>query len=554
MDQNQAHQKGFVFFWQPQKKRRVLMFDPYRHRLFKMAASLLLSFALLFVYGVTPASAFVSEARQYADDNIEAIIADVPTGDRWLQHLEEDLLPFWDMKAAYGDPIGNYPTYRCNDGSLRDPEDPCPELAGPIPYIVKPEREYVRAKSRQIFAYGVAYNLTGKGKYLKLAKAGVDYLREHALALEGGAYTYFEDGVGLPSEARRISQDMAYAVSGLGFYYYLTRDPEVLADIVALKDYIFDTYYDEEWGLLAWAHEDYVDYVNPDGTKEKVSTKQRELVAQLDQVYGYMLLLTPTLPETFNGKTLRSQWEDDLVHLATIMSEQFYTPENNIFFGAITDPVNQQLETDHTDFGHSIKTLWLIYEIGKLTGHYELTAFAQEKAPLILEEAFLSDGTWGLKPKKDGSIDRDKEWWILAELDQTAATFSLRDPSYAKYLPTTYAYWFEYMVDHEHGGIWHKVKASDKTPDMSLPKQHSWKNAFHSFEHDLVGYITGQAIHKKPVKLYFAFKEIPEKTQIRPYLYGAKVKSIKQPLNRKGEKRQPLRGLTKTVVRFVDVR
>ena len=233
-----------------------------------------------------------------------------------------------------------------------------------------------------------------------------------------------------------------------------------------------------------------------------------------------MLLLTPTLPETFNGKPLRSQWEDDLVHLARIMSEQFYTPEKNIFFGAITDPIKQQLGTDHTDFGHSIKTLWLIYEIGKLTGHYELTAFAQEKVPLIFEEAFLEDGTWGRRINQYGQLETDKEWWILAELDQTAATFSLRDPSYAKYLPTTYAYWFEYMIDHEHGGTWHWVNAKDNLPNLSMPKQHSWKNAFHSFEHDLVGYITGQAIHNLPVTLYFAFQEIPENTQIRPYLFA----------------------------------
>lgn len=554
VEKNQAHQKGFVFFWQPQKERRVFMFDLTRHRLFKMAASLLLSFALLCVYGVTPASAFVSEARQYPVDNIDGIISDVPTGGRWLQHLEEDLLPFWEMQTAWGSPVGNYPTYRCNDGSLYNMVEPCPELENPVPGIVKPEREYVRAKSRQIFAYGVAYNLTGKRKYLKLAKAGVDYLRSHALAPEGGAYTYFEDGVGLPSEARRISQDMAYAVAGLGFYYYLTRDTDVLADIVALKDYIFETYYDEEWGLLAWAHEDYVDYVNPDGTEEKVSTQQRELVAQLDQVYGYMLLLTPTLPETFNGQPLRSKWEDDLVHLATIMAEQFYTPDNNIFFGAITDPSQQRLGTDHTDFGHSVKTLWLIYEIGKLTGHYELTAFAQEKVPLIFEEAFLEDGTWGRRINQYGQLETDKEWWILAELDQTAATFSLRDPSYAKYLPTTYAYWFEHMVDREHGGIWHWVNAKNNLPDIRFPKQHSWKNAFHSFEHDIVGYITGQAIHNEPVTLYFAFKEIPEKTQIRPYLFAAKVHSLIEPCYDNGRKVQPIRGFYQQKVMFTDVR
>lgn len=520
-----------------------------------MAASVLLSFMLLFVSSVQPALALVSSNAQYPDNNIDAIIADVPTGERWLQHLEEDLLPFWTMNAALGTPVGKYPTYRCNDGSLYNSVTPCPELKNADSSIVKLKREYIRAQSRQIFAYGVAYHLTGNDQYLKFAKHGVDYLHDYGIDTGGGAYTYFDqDGNGQPIQAQRISQDMAYAVAGLGFYYYLTRDPNVLTDIVALKDYIFNTYYDPEWDLIAWANEDYVDYVDENGNEEKVSKDQRELVSQLDQVYGYMLLLTPTLPEMFNGQPLRSQWEHDLVHLATIMSEQFYTPDKNIFFGAITTPNKQKLGTDHTDFGHSIKTLWLIYEIGKLTGHYELTAFAQEKVPLILEEAFLADGTWGRRINQYGKLETDKEWWILAELDQTAATFSLRDPSYAKYLPTTYAYWFKYMIDHEHGGTWHWVNAKDNLPDLSMPKQHSWKNSFHTFEHDLVGYITGQAIHNMPVTLYFAFQEIPEHTQIRPYLFAAKVHSIDEVKRGNGKKVHPVLGSTKQVVELVDVR
>lgn len=519
------------------------MFALARHRLLKMVASLWLSFVLLFASGVAPAFALVDSTS--LSPNIDEIIADVPTGDRWLQHLQDDLLPFWDMETAYGDPIGDFPTYRCNDGSLYDESAPCPELENPVNGIVKLEREYFRAKSRQVFAYGVAYHLSGDSHYLLLAKAGVDSLIENALAPEGGAYTYTIDGVPGPTEARRISQDMAYVVAGLGFYYYLTRDPEVLTHIIDLKNYIFDTYFDDEWGLLAWAHDDYLDYVNPDGTEEWVYSNQRELVSQLDQVYGYMLLLAPTLPEPY-----QTEWKEDLVDLATIMSEQFYSPDKNLFFGAITDPIKQQLETDHTDFGHSIKTLWLIYEIGKLTGHYELTAFAQEKIPLILEEAYIEeDGTWARRPNKDGSIDTDKEWWILAELDQTAATLSLRDPSYAQYLTTTYDYWFETMVDHVHGGIWHWVDSLTNLPDIQFPKQHSWKNAFHSFEHDLVGYITGQAIHNEPVTLFYAFKQVPEDVEIRPYLFAAKVDSIKQP-----RIRLPIPGLVKTIVTFVDVR
>ena len=266
---------------------------------------------------------------------------------------------------------------------------------------------------------------------------------------------------------------------------------------------------------------------------QTVSSEQRELVSQLDQIYAYMMLVTPLLPTDFYGVNLKQEWKDDLVHLATIMSEQFYSPDKNLFWGAITNVSDQTLETPHTDFGHSIKTLWLIYEIGKLTGNYDLVLFAQEAAPPILEKAYLPDGTWGSKPMLDGTVNPDKEWWILAELDQVAATFALRDPSYAKYLPNTYDFWFDHIVDHTNYGVWHLLTYNHATGtynvDLSFPKQHSWKNAFHSFEHAMIGYLTGQELHDMDSQLYFAFKDgigTPDVTEIRPYTYAAKVKSV----------------------------
>ena len=518
---------------------------------FRKALSLCLGVMFFLTsLGVPTAQALV-ESRQYPVNNIGLIINSVPTGERWLQHLKEDLLPFWELESARPED-GNFPTYRCNDGSLYDLNNLCPELANPVPGIVKLSREYVRSKSRQVFAYGIAYNLTGEAKYLQWAKNGVDFLREYAFdRLNGGAYTYFEADdptlAGKPEPDKRISQDMTYALSGLAYFYYLTRDDAILQDIVAVKNYIFETYYDKEWDLIAWANSDYIDYENPDGTVEKVSSDQRELVSQLDQVYAYMMLLTPILP----GE-IKKEWEADLVHLANIMSTQFYTPDKNIFWGAITDSTSKKLGTDHTDFGHSIKTLWLIYSIGKLTQHYDLVLFAQEAAPKILEAAFLADGSWGRRINEYGQVERDKEWWILAELDQVAATFSLRDPSYAKYLPTTYAYWFEYIVDHVNHGVWHWINAADNKPDLRFPKQHSWKNAFHSFEHAIVGYLTGQEIHDLPSTLYFAFNEIPaDVTQIRPYIYAAKIDTEASDLS---TEQVSIPGYGKQKVVFKDIR
>ncbi len=487
--------------------------------------------AFLFSLGILVAypSQVLADKKVKAID-VEQLLKLLPNGDRWKEHLADELLPFWEMDIALGEPVGNFPTYRCNDGSLYNPSSPCPELKYAAPGIVWVEpdyRDYVRAKSRQVYAYGVAFHVTGDETYLNYAQAGSDYLRKYALDRQnGGAYTYWHEPEHLPGpeKLQRTSQDLAYALSGMGFYYYLTRDPAVLEDIIQLKDYIFDTYYNPVLDLVNWVKEP-----SPDGDQ----TNQKELVAQLDQIYGYMLWLTPTLPEPY-----QTQWKGELNHLAHIIINQFYSPKQNLFWGAVTNSNIKHLGTPHTDFGHSVKTMWLIYQIGKLTDDLQLTLFAETHAAEILETAYLKKtGSWARGFDENGKIDPDKEWWILAELDQVSATLGLVDPSYAVYLPKTYNYWFNYMVDPENKEIWHMVSAKTNKPypcvatqpvneSKCFPKQHSWKNALHSFEHALVGYITMQQIHNQPVHLYYAFKEKPEDKFIYPYFYEGKVSEI----------------------------
>lgn len=477
---------------------------------------LLLVLCSLLIVGCTGLSKPTD--KQTADHRVsvdlDRIFRDIPSGERWLQHLRQDLLPFWTMPAAL-----EYPTYRCNDGSLVDPDNLCQELRDPVPGIVWLERDFVRAKARQVFAYGIAFHLTGDSQLLDHMKKGVEILRDAIDRDAGGVISYWQrqaDGSWSrePSAPQRRSQDMAYALSGLGFYYYLTRDETVLNEVLAIKDYIFQTYEDPEWGLLGWVKE-----ASPDGDQPD----QRELVAQLDQVYGYMLWLTPTLPT----EALRTQWYDDLTRLANLMIEQFYSPRVNLFWGAVTRPAQKRLGEDHVDFGHSVKTLWLIYQIGKHTNNLAFTAFASERAARILESAFDSETqTWNRRILPDGSIDKDKEWWIQAELNQTSATLALLDPAYARYLPTTYRFWLEVMVDKQHGEIWHMVSAETNLPVSGFPKQHSWKNAFHSFEHNLVAYLTAQELHDLPIDLHFAFESLPAKERIHPYLFQAKLLNL----------------------------
>jgi len=78
------------------------------------------------------ASAIVLSPAALAQDKIAAI-AGLPPTTEWKRHLEQDILPFWQTPAALGNPVGNFPTFRCNDGSVYNPQAPCTEfLIAPI--------------------------------------------------------------------------------------------------------------------------------------------------------------------------------------------------------------------------------------------------------------------------------------------------------------------------------------------------------------------------------------------------------------------------------------
>lgn len=463
-----------------------------------------------------------TESYHRARQIIGSVLETLPSSQRWHTHLTNELMPFWMVEEAKGCPHGNFPTYRTNEGKLFDPYHPPIEFRTPVDGIVWLDRQHIRTQARQTYVYGVAYHVTGDRTYLQLARDGVDFFLEHALDPDGCPYEYLltqENGHGAPNLKQRTSQSMAYALMGIGFYYYLTHDPKLLDPIISIKNAIFSTYLNKHLDLFQWVLEPSPDGDTPD---------QKELVAQLDQIFAYMIWLTPALP-----LGIREKWFADMDHIAKIIISQFYGPQHQLFWGSITSVDNERYGQPHTDFGHSVKTFWLLHQLGKMRGDLFLNTFGADHAAHILSEAFLEDGTWARMLKPSGAHDCDKEWWICAVLDQTAATLALLDPGFASYLTSTYACWFDYMVDKEHGEIWHYVDWQTKKPVMSFPKQHAWKNGEHSLEHMLVAYITTHQLHRETLPLYYALEN--QDDPVQPYSFLAREAGRKQLNAHEGE-------------------
>jgi mannose/cellobiose epimerase-like protein (N-acyl-D-glucosamine 2-epimerase family) len=459
----------------------------------------------------------------------------LPTGREWVTHIQKDLLPYWTTPAALGNPVGNFPTFRANDGSVIDPKNPPPEVtriaAGETWLLNRLGRQYTRTMSRQIFAYCVAYHMTGNEQYLRYARHGLDYLFTKMVDRDGVFYSWMENGVPGPENARqRISQDMVYALMGPAMYYYLTRDPAVLAVIRRTKDYIFTNYRDGN--ALRWINERFVDL------DETHLPTQQELVAQLDHVSGYMLLLTPVL----EGPQRRA-WIDDMVMLSNTIKDEYYDQGRNLFWGRIDSAEHKRLGQPHVDFGHTIKTFWMMLEIGLRFDQPGLRDFALANMPRVFREAYSTDyDTWIEKKLENGAVSTDRIWWLHDELDQAAATLSMSDRSYLRYLIPAYRYWFFEFVDPKDKEVWHGLTGSPRQPATPMfLKAHLWKNAFHVFEHALVGYIASQAVRGEPVRLYYAFTNEPAAGTIQPYFFSGTIGGVERPS-------QPVLGTLKSVV------
>lgn len=438
--------------------------------------------------------------------------AAMPAADTWVAHLTRDLAPFWTRPEALGSEPGAFPTFRCADGRAWDPAAPCPDLAeGPGWIRSELGREYTRMRSRQTYFYGVAYHLTGDEAMLRHAREGSDWIRAHALdPTTGSAVSWFEAGRPAgPPLLERTSQDLAYAALGPAFYYYLTRDETVLADVLRLKDHVFTAYDDPAFGMIRWVARDEV------GDEEE----RRELVATLDQVNAYMLLLAPILPEPH-----ASRWKADLAQLCHVMIDRYWSAEHGMFRGTL--PEKGFFGTRHTDFGHTIKALWMIERTGVLLGDETLVRWARERAPAVLARAYRADaGCWASGIDSDGSLDRGLTWWTFAELDQMAGTLALVDRRATGWLARTSACWDQRLVDHEHGEVFGFAHPDD--PARRGAKANHWKNGYHSAEHALVLYLVTRALEGRPAALYFAFPDEAGQP-LRPYVFNGKLVSTER--------------------------
>lgn len=416
--------------------------------------------------------------------------------DTWKQHFLDDLRPFWVMPEAFGTPEGNFPTFRGMDGTIQGSSE-----------------RYPRMIARQIYAYSMGYLLTGEARLLELAHAGMEWLRLHARDPRGGCHAKL-DSMGAAIEGPKTAQDIAYCALGFAAYTFVTRDPVAEAELHALRDLLFDPaiFWDAENkrikdGKSADLSADFD--VEGDGGSE--------LVAQLDAINGFLLLAQPVLREPAR----REQYLADMEVLANTLIDTYF--ENGIFWGVDTN--KGRFGSKHVDFGHSLKSYWMLLQVDKRLPDAPFHDFIAAEVHPWIDRAYDDDnGRWAKRPSSELSNEYGSDWWIYAEADQIAATLDLLDSRYRAFRAETQQHWLEDYVDRSRpvreviSGIRRDGSPVYGWPDTDTAKCNMWKNGFHSVEHALVSYLAGTHDENIEAELHFAVVEADVQSFIaKPY-------------------------------------
>lgn len=384
----------------------------------------------------------------------------------WLRHLREDILPYWLHPTALGEPVGNFPTERMQDGTT---------VSGAV--------RRTRMQGRQIFAYLVSYELLGDPRLLDLARVGLAWMDERLRNPSGGWYPV-SDEAGKPDRSATVTvQDLCYAAFPRLELFRLTGDAAALADADAVLELLLRGPFLLPNGILADALDArYVERRPFEGSTTNVVSYldllNLMLVRRIEVDSNPSPALVEDLRETV-GRFVGLYWKDSI----------FWNDlENRTDCGA-----------KHVDFGHTAKgyailrrTNRILRERGLSPIHPDVEARFPELAraatdPIVGWRTDFLDSATTFRP---GSL----QWWRHIQADQTTLLYAEDDREMASLAENGAACWLE-LPFADRGRDIRGIREGLR-PDGTLYgddviwtcKANLWKNAYHEVDHvrDLV--------------------------------------------------------------------
>ena len=379
----------------------------------------------------------------------------------WLRHLREDILPYWLHPSALGEPIGNFPTERMQDGT-------------PVLGAVR----RTRMQGRQIFAYLVSYELIGESRFLDLAKAGLKWMNDKLRNPAGGWYP-ISDEAGTPDRSATVTvQDLCYATFPRLELFRLTGDSSALADADKVLELLLRGPFLLANGILADALD--ANY-----------TERRPFEGTTTNVVSYLDLLNLLLVRRVEvDPTPSAALVNDLRTMVERFVELYW--QNGIFWNDLENRTDWVAK--HVDFGHTAKGYAILRRTNRIlhrNGLAPVRPDVEMRFPELARAASDPKVGWRTDFLDSATTFRPGalQWWRHIQADQTSLLYADDCPDMLSVAVNGANRWLE-LPFADRGRAIRGIREGLR-PDGTLfgddtawtCKANLWKNAFHEVDH-----------------------------------------------------------------------
>lgn len=369
--------------------------------------------------------------------------------------LLNDILPYWMERMV--DPAGGFYGRMTGDDRL---DNTAPRSA--ILY------------GRILWTFSAAYRRTGDARHLETATRAKEYILRHFIDPQQGGVYWSVDTRGEVVDGKKQFYAIGFVIYGLSEYHRATGDREALDTAIELYRAIERHAYDpQNNGYEEAAARDWSPLADV-RLSDKDANENKTMNTHLHILEAYANLLRAWRDEELLQRTrnLLEIFLERIVDTETGHLGLFFDDEWNCRSGRTWS------------YGHDIEASWLLLETASTIGDPELearTLVACRRMADAALEGLRPDGSLNYECHADGTIDREKHWWVQAEcvIGQFYLYRYHDRPEALEGAVRTWEYIKNHLIDRQNGEWWWSI-LPDGTVNRKDDKAGFWKCPYHN--------------------------------------------------------------------------
>lgn len=262
--------------------------------------------------------------------------------------------------------------------------------------------------SRILWTFSAAYRTLKCPEYLECATRAKTWLLSYFYDEQYGGVYWEVAADGTPLDCRKQFYALGFALYGLSEYHRATGDGKALEYAVRLFETIerhaFDTMRN---GYIEAASRDW-NPIDDMRLSDKDDNTPKTMNTHLHILEPYT-----NLYRVWPDARLRER----LINLIGIFLDKIESPLTH-HLGLFFDNDWCEKSCGVYSYGHDIEASWLLLEAAHAVGDAELTERVKRHSRRIADaalEGYQSDGSLIYEHRADGSLDRERHWWVQAE-------------------------------------------------------------------------------------------------------------------------------------------